>query len=618
MLLALKHRGPDGEGLFTYKGLGMGMRRLAILDVAHGHQPYRSEDGRVIAVFNGEIYNFRELAEKLVAHGHRLASRADGEVIVHLYEEYGPQFVQEIKGMFAIAVYDLRTETLFLARDHIGQKPLYVLEIDDTFAFASEMKAFMAIDGYLPEVNYDLLPTYLGHRFVTGPETLLRHVTKLMPGEQMTVTHHGRKRVVTRKTYWRPLLEEPDRFGDLQAWTEQLDVLLTEVVASHLVADVSVGVFLSGGIDSSILTALTTKLSPQPLEAWSAHFSEGFPGYNESSWANTVAEWCHAPLHRVDVGPLITPERLRELAYVLDEPLGDPTVLPLDGIARAASRHHRVMLSGEGADEIFAGYAGYGEVESLARLRFLPQGLRNWWIRANLRGSGALRRSIEPISVRYRGVGFTFSGEEQARLLNPAIRASDRSPAVQQYFNDQGHLSDLQSMQGFDLRWFLPDDVLLKADRIGMHHGLEIRVPYCDPEVVELALKIPLALRRYRKDNKRVLRGVGEKYLPNKVVYRPKQGFPTPLSYLMRGVLYDLVYDTLTSANFRHSGLFHPQQVDTLLAQLQTPSESASRKVYALLMFQLWVEEFVHQGRQRLMNDSISATSFTGLEDLTF
>ncbi len=597
MLEAIKHRGPDGEGSFIEKGLGLGMRRLAILDVANGHQPYVSEDGQVVAVYNGELYNYPALKDEVLARGHKLKSGADGEVLVHLYEEYGAHFLDRITGMFAVAIWDRKRQELMLARDRIGQKPLYVLDTERTFAFSSEIKAFMGMDDYHPAIDERVIPSYLGHRFAPAPHTLLKNVTKLRPGEAMRIKRDGRKE---RWIYWEPQLEEPDSHGELVQWVDRLDSLMREVVTSHLASDVPLGLFLSGGVDSSVLTALAARSHQGDLDAWSAAFPEEYPGYDEFAWAKRVADQYQIPIRRVNVDPAITPDRVRELAYILDEPMADPTVLPLDGVAEAASQVNTVMLSGEGADEIFSGYAGYGEVESLRRLRRIPPFVRQWWVNRGLKGAGALKRASEPIHDRYRGVGFTFDPGEQMSLLRPDLAGLDRTAAIREYWENHEQISELQAMQGFDVRWFLPDDVLLKADRIGMHHNLEIRVPYCDHQVVELALKIPLALRRMRHYDKRVLRAMAERYLPKEVVYRPKRGFPTPLTSLLAGPLYDMAYDTLTDPGFYAQGWFQPEAVENLLGQLASRSPAAARKVYALLMFELWNQELVGKGRARL------------------
>lgn len=597
MLDTLKHRGPDGEGSFVERGLGLGMRRLAILDVAHGHQPYISENGSLVAVFNGELYNYPHLKEQVEHRGHILRSRADGEVLVHLYEDYGANFLEHVTGMFALAIWDRSRHELLLARDRIGQKPLYVLDTDRTFAFASEIKAFLGLGEFTPTVDERALSSYLGHRFTPAPQTLLKHVTKLQPGEALRVRANGRRE---RWRYWTPDLAEPDSEGTLDQWAEKLDSLLTEVVRSHLASDVPLGLFLSGGLDSSVLAALAAQGHTGPMHAWSASFPADFPGYDEFQWAKRVADLYNFSIHRVDVNPSITPERVRELAYVLDEPMADPTVLPLDGVAAAASRYNTVMLSGEGADEIFGGYAGYGEAASLDWIRRIPLGLRQWWIAHDLKGAGAFRRAGQPIGDRYRGVGYTFSPQEQAALLNPDLVGPDRIAPIRDYWESARSLPDLQAMQGFDVRWFLPDDVLLKADRVGMHHNLEIRVPYCDHEIVELALKIPLALRRRGRLDKRVLRRAGEKHLPSEVVYRPKQGFPTPLTSLMAGALYDVAYDSLTDARFKARGWFRPEAVESLLSRLAAHDSTAARKTYALLMLELWVEELVESGPSRV------------------
>ncbi len=574
------------------RGLGLGMCRLAIQDVAHGHQPYISEDGRIIAVFNGEIYNYPQLRSILVMKGHHLRSRADGEVLVHLYEEYGQDFLAHLSGMFAVAVWDKKSRQLLLARDRIGQKPLYLLNTPDTLAFASEIKAFMGVDGYYPAVDEQALPAYLGHRYVPAPQTLLHNVTKLRPGEVVRIGRDGKWH---RQLYWDLPLQEAQDQGSLGEWAQKLEQLLRGVVHSHLAADVPIGLFLSGGVDSSLLAALAAREYDGRLETWSGGFSSRYPQYEEFRWAKQVASAQGLPIHTVDVGQLVSPQRVRELAYILDEPMADPTVLPLDGLVAAASRNHRVILTGEGADEVFGGYAGYGEVESLRWLSQVPPGIRQWWVKQGWKGAGALTRAAIPVSERYRGVGFTFSGLEQSNLLAPDLAFPDRAGAVREYWRDAAGIAALQAMQGFDVRWFLGDDVLLKTDRIGMHHHVEVRAPYCDHQIVQLAFQIPLDLRRGAYHDKRVLRQVAERYLPNAIVYRRKKGFPTPLTALMAGPFYRAAYDSLTDDRFIHRGWFRPDAVQSLLSRLGRRNPTIARQIYALWMLELWMEELVEK-----------------------
>lgn len=597
MLRALEHRGPDGEGRYQGRQLVMGMRRLAIVDPLHGHQPYRSESGHLVAVYNGEIYNYPELRREMLARGHTLASDADGEVLVHLYEEYGADFLTHLRGMYALALWDEREGVLLLARDRTGQKPLYLWEHGQTVAFASELKGLMALEEFAPQIDVRQLSTYLAHRFVPAPLTMLKDVTKLEPGEAMRLYADGRRQ---RWFYWQPALEAIDESISAEQWEERLDALLEETVAEHLMADVPVGLFLSGGLDSSLLAAAAARHYPGTLDAWSAAFGADYPGYDESAWAQRVADQFGIRLHPVDVEWVITAERLAELAYVLDEPMADPTVLPLDGLARHAAQSHRVVLSGEGADEIFAGYAGYGEAASLSRLKYLPAPLRRWWARLDWPGSGAARRSLIPLAERYRGVGFTFSPEQQDRLLWDPLRGSDRTAAVSEYWNHARSLPELQAMQGFDIRWFLPDDVLLKADRIGMHYHLEIRVPYCDHRLVELALAIPVQWRRRGGEGKYFLRRVAQRRLPRPVAQRKKRGFPTPLTDLLTGRLRAVAWETLTDPGALIRQWVNPAEVERWLGALDVRGPAASRQIYALLMLELWSQEMVaHRQRAR-------------------
>ena len=602
MLAGMQHRGPDDEGRFFDGDLGLGMRRLAVRDVAGGRQPYRSEDGQVIAVFNGEIYNYAELKQRVEAHGHRLRSDTDGEVLVHLYEMDGVDFVSQLRGMFAIALWDKSHQRLLLARDHLGQKPLYIFESGATLAFASELKVFYSLPGFMGEWDPEFLPAYLGHRFVPAPDTLVRGVKKLSPGEAMVVERH---RAPKKWFFWQPKIVAPSRTASLEELSRELDSLLQETVATHLDADVPLGIFLSGGLDSSLLAALASRPMSRPITAWVAHFPARSSDYDESSWAKQVAQQFGLAVRTIDVESSFAPERLRQLAYVLDEPMADPTVLPLDALARAASLEETVMLSGEGADEIFAGYAGYGEPDSLRLLKRVPAPLRRWWMKRGWPGAGAFDRSFIPMAERYRGVGYTFAEGEQESLLRPEYRRSDRPRAVDAYWGEAEDLPELQAMQGFDVRWFLADDVLHKADRVGMHHHLEIRVPYCDYRVVEFALTLPLGFRRTAKEDKRILRQVAQAHLAQPVVSRPKQGFPTPLTDFMNGEASEWIRDLLTDARAETRAWLVPNQVSALLGQLGPGKGTIARQIYAVVMLELWAQEMKSRHAGALSAQSI-------------
>ena len=603
MLARMVHRGPDGEGTYFDQTVSLGMRRLAVIDVADGIQPYRSEDGRVVAVFNGELYNYPELARVVTSRGHRLNSRTDGEVLVHLYELYSSDLVAHLRGMFAFAIWDSRHQRLLLARDHVGQKPLYILEDDQGIAFSSELKAFYGLAGWRPKIDPELLATYLAHRYVPAPFTMMRGVSKLQPGEAMMLYANGRRQ---RWFYWQPPLAEPQAWREPEAATADLDVLLGETVRDHLTADVPVGVFLSGGLDSSLITAMAAQVrGGSHLRAWTAAFPGEYAGYDESEWAAEIAGRLRMPLERVEVDSGISPERLKELAYILDEPMADPTVLPLDGLARAVRGQAVVILSGEGADETFAGYAGYGEPASLRQLQRIPAGLRRIWLASGLPGKGALERSFSPISDRYRGVGFTFDRASQEHILRPEWHRADRLETMIHYWDRMQAISPLQAMQGFDVKWFLADDVLLKMDRIGMHHHLEVRAPFCDYRIVEWALRSPLTFRRNGNRDKWILRQVAERHLPKALVRRPKRGFPTPLTALLAGPLHQMAWDVLSHPRALIYDWLEPTAVRALLAASNVPSPPSylARQIYALVMFEFWLQNVREQSTLKLRRE---------------
>jgi asparagine synthase (glutamine-hydrolysing) len=587
MLQHMAHRGPDGEALVDGPAGTVGMNRLAVLDPAGSVPPYRSEDGSVAVVFNGEIYNHRALRDELKTRGHLLPDGSDGTILPHLYEEYGLAMFERLVGMFALAVMDRRRGELHLARDRLGIKPLYLWRRGHTVRFASELTAFAAWPDFPPPVREDRLAHYLACRFVPGPDTLLAGIQKLEPGTVVTVAVDGRMR---RRTWWTlPLAPAPRRVSARHA-EEEFRALWRDVVRDHLQADRRLGFFLSGGLDSTLLAA--ARPSPDAiLPALVLGPGHHGPSYDERHAAAAVAEATGLSL---ETAPLEdpTPEDIRAVVRHLGEPLGDPTVLSFDRLARAArAAGWTVALSGEGADELFFGYPHYREAFWLDALapaaRWFartPIGAR--YLAGSGPGAGRLRAALATPAAYYRGVGVTFPRPELV-----GASSLEALPLLPDAFGTaRESRSRLDQMRAFDICWFLPDDTLLKCDRLGMRYQVEVRVPYLDHRVVEWAWRHPPALFLTPWASKRLPRRAARSLLGT-AARRPKRGFPTPLGRWLAGPLRPFARDVLESRAFRERGWVDPRAVDRLLAGVRPEGSAAGRQVWALLALALWAED---------------------------
>jgi asparagine synthase (glutamine-hydrolysing) len=592
MLNRMAHRGPDGHALVDGPAGTVGMNRLAVLDPAGSPPPYLSEDGSVAVVFNGEIYNHRALRAELTARGHVLAGAGDGEVLPHLYEEYGLNLLDRLVGMFALAVVDRRRGELHLARDRLGIKPLYVWVRGRTVRFASELTALAAWPDFPPAVREDRLPHYLACRFVPGPDTLLAGIEKIVPGTVLTVGADGRMR---RRTWW-TLPDRPPEPVPARRAEEEFRALWSRVVQDHLEADRTLGVFLSGGLDSSLLAAALpgqARLLPALVLGPGGHGT----AFDERAGARAVAQATGLSLETAPFDDP-TPDEVRAVVRHLGEPLGDPTVLSFDRLARAArAAGWTVALAGEGADELFFGYPHYREafwLDGLAPLarrlaRTAPGGR---YLAGRGPGAGRLRAALAPPPAYYRGVGVTFPRPEDIGAAPLEVLPFDtRSVGVPVHDRPR-----LEQMRAFDIRWFLPDDTLLKCDRLGMRYQVEVRVPYLDHRVVEWAWLRPPRL---------FIRPWAAKLLPRRVAAsllgraarQPKNGLPTPLGRWLTGPLRSFAEDVLHSRSFRERGWVDADRVDALFAGIRPEGSAAGRQIWALLALELWAQEIADRGR---------------------
>jgi len=592
MLDALRHRGPDDEGVHVAQGVALGMRRLAIVDPVGGAQPFYSEDRQIVAVVNGEIYNHKELRRRLERRGHRFAGGSDAEVVVHLYEETGPSFAAELAGMYAVALYDAARRTLVLARDPLGIKPLLWRRLGREVAFASELRALLAV-GERPDLNLAALDRYLLYRTAVGEETIVEGIRRVPPGAVQIVHADG------RTEHLRPARPaEPWRGGDLEAAADELDRRLRAAVERHLQGDQPIGVLLSGGIDSGLVLHYAAAALGSQLRAYTAGFQGfGVEGEEFGPTAATAAAYA-VPLTTVELGPDDAERHLLALNFDIDEPNGDPTALPLRAIAERAAEDVPVVLSGEGADELFAGYPGYDEplvVERFSRL--VPRPLRAALARSPLPGRGLARRSLTELRHRYLGVGMSWLDAERQGLYLPEVRAylaAHRPGAIAEAAFSAAEASGhdwLGAMLQVDRAVWLADEALLKLDRLTMSFGLEARVPYLDQSVVALADALPWAHKVAPGQSKRVLREVARRHLPPAAAQRPKRGFPSPISALLAGPLRSFAYDALTDSTARGRGLFDPVAVQAALERQNGRPGQGGRRVYVLLALELWLRQ---------------------------
>jgi asparagine synthase (glutamine-hydrolysing) len=601
---AMEHRGPDGEGVWLGPRVMLGHRRLAIIDLsAAADQPATNETGSVRLVFNGEVYNFAELRRELEPN-HHFRSHGDTEVLAHGYEQWGMAgLLKRVRGMFALALWDGDREELHLARDPLGKKPLYYAEEGGALHFASTLPALLELLGRVPEVRPEAVQDYLLQLCVPGDECWVEGVQKLLPAEHLVF----RAGTTTRSRYWSATFAAQEDASE-GAWLERMDAELRRAVRDRLVSDVPLGVFLSGGVDSSLVAALAAELSSGPVTTVSAGFVE--EGFSELPYARTVADHLgtrhHEHMIRADAAAI-----LPWLVYTAGEPFGDHAVLPAMLLAQAARQHMTVVLSGDGGDEVFAGYPG----PLLARLSgpyrtMVPGPLRRQGIPAMLRwlethgASGParrLRRLAEPSRERLDWV-FDALGERGYRgrldlVLAPELRArlGSRDPDLRwrRAFQSADGPTDADRVLFTELTTLLPDQFLVKADVATMAYGLEGRSPLLDVGVVELAGRIPAAVKTAGLQPKRLLKRLAERYVPREVLYRKKHGFSVPTGRWIRGPLRAATREILTSEAAMRRGLFDPRGVERLLDEHFSGRADHGQRLWLLLQAELWMCMFV-------------------------
>ena len=597
----LRHRGPDDSGEYQDEFATLFHERLSIIDLKTGHQPMSSEDGRLWIVFNGEIYNYQELRDELVTRGHIFATQSDTETILHLYEEMGERCPERLIGMFAFAIWDSRDRTLFLARDRLGVKPLFYAAARGNFLFASELKAILAHGGVPRELDPEGLDRYLTFMYVPAPGTIIRGVEKLLPGHTLTLRDDGTKR--TRRYWELPAAGDIRRnlsFGDAAA---RLRELLQESVRYRLISEVPLGAYISGGLDSSLAVGLMSRASNEAVNTFSVGFEER--GFDERPYARRMAE-AFRTNHRELVVRHHSADQLPGIIRSLDEPVADAAAIPTWFMAQLTKEHVTVVLTGEGADELFAGYSHYKIFSWMDKLS--PLSPRSAARRVGrMFGSGAAARGCEFVGKlndrtgAYLALKSVFSQAEKGKLYGEGLRSARGTitPAaeiVRRFMEDEGPY--LQRLLRLDISTWLPDDLLVKVDRMTMAHAVEARVPYLDHRVVEAVMRMPPEWKLRGFVGKRILRRVGDDVLPHDIVRRRKTGFAVPVGEWTAGKMRDLVMDLLGPRAVLRRGLFEPRTVSRLITQ-DSCGMFRLRQLWTLVCLEIWCRAFLDSGSGR-------------------
>lgn len=595
----IAHRGPDDSGHWTSGNVALGHRRLSIIDVSPaGHQPMGSDDGSVWITYNGECYNYAELAAGLRARGHTFRSDSDTEVILHLYQERGERFLEAIDGMFALAIWDARKQCLLLARDRVGIKPLYYFADDERFLFASEMKGLLADPRVSSEVDHSALAEYFHLLSIPDARCILKGVHKLPAGHSLNVTARG----LERRKYW-DFAVRPDRRMSFEDACAQFDTRFAAAVESHMVADVPVGAFLSGGVDSSSIVAVGSRVAAMPMDTFSVTFP-GLAEFDESPFAAAVATHCGAQHHEFNLTPNLV-DGISRVVWHADEPFAISSAFALYFLAQVARERVKVVLSGDGGDELFAGYLWrHVDFPILPGAQKLPPAI------AKLLPSWIGRRRRER-DERYLRSFSCFQSNELTELLEPELVPSVvgalRDSVVQRCFDEAPGEDQLDRKLYTDMKTTLVSEMLTKVDRMTMAHGLEARVPFLDHHLVEWAFTVPSGHKLHDGQGKYLVKKAMEPYLPHDILYRPKQGFNVPMKLWMRAELQDFVRSSLDSRRFVERGLYQRGAVADLLDSHFSGRVDASNKIFALLMLELWFQRFIDNRRDCFVEPDLVA-----------
>ncbi len=597
MMDKIVHRGPDSAGQYIDEKISMGFRRLSIIDLDNGSQPMFNEDKKIVITFNGEIYNHQELRQELIEKGHIFANNADTEVLIHAYEEYGEDMLCKLRGMFAFVIWDSEKEIVFAARDFFGIKPFYYTIADGHFIYASEIKSILEHPAYKKEVNLIALENYLTFQYSVLEETFFKGIYKLMPSFCLTY-HDGKLNI---KRYWEPTFDM-DESKNLDCWIDEIDKAMLDSVEHHKISDVEVGSFLSSGVDSSYVAAVFNG---------DKTFTVGFDydKYNEISYAKSLSD----KIKIDNYSKLVSSEEywnaIPKILYHMDEPLADPAAIALYFVSQTAAKHVKVALSGEGADEFFGGYNIYHEPHDLASFQKLPSVLRKALAKLaeilpfKFKGKNFLIRASKPVEERFIGNAFMFNEKERSKLLKNPTGKYHHTELTKPFYDKVKNQDDVTKMQYIDINFWLIGDILLKADKMSMAHSLEVRVPFLDKKVFEIARHIPTKYKVNKKNTKYAMRMAAHRHLPDMVAEKKKLGFPVPIRIWIKDEKY---YNKIKKAfTSKAASIFF--NTDVLMKYLNDHKEGKadnSRKIWTVYMFLVWYNNFFGNGYNGSMTTS--------------
>jgi len=604
MNACIVHRGPDEDGFFVNENVALAMRRLAIIDLAGGQQPIFNQDKSSVIVFNGEIYNFQTLRTDLIEQGDKFSTNCDTEVILHLYDRYGADCVQYLRGMFAFAIWDFRDKSLFIARDRVGKKPLlYSFTENGDLIFGSEFTALLSHPALSREVDYEAIDSYLSYLCVPAPLTAFKQIRKLEPAHWLR-WKDGR---IETKRYWLPDFSKKIKITEEEA-IEETTRILREATKLRLISEVPLGAFLSGGVDSSAVVALMAQESAKPVKTFSIGFEE--QDYSELKYAKRVAEHLGAEYNEFIVRPNAL-EVLPTLVEHYGEPYADPSAIPTYYVSKETRKYVTVALNGDGGDESFVGYERHVAMKFAETYHKLPKSLRKYLIEPSItaipsptnfrnrfvRFQRFLRAASMPKDERYFLWLSTFDDSAKQELYSADLKARTANSKPLEYFSKYISNSNgkgiIDTVLLTDLMNYLPNDLLVKVDIASMANSLEARSPFLDHKVIEFAASLPENIKQQGKDTKSLLKKVAARLVPKEVIYRPKMGFGVPLKYWLGNELQAFTREVLLSEKAKNRGLFDAKTVERLIDEQKRDTKDNSWKIWTLLMLELWFQRFI-------------------------
>lgn len=600
----MKHRGPDSEGLWTDETVALGMRRLSVIDLHTGEQPVYSEDKSIVVMMNGELYNYREVRADLEKRGHKFVTSSDTEILPHLYEEHGEAMLDHINGMFAFALWDKRRKKLLIARDKFGEKPLYYGVFDGKLIFASELKVLLENPSFKGEINLDSLRQFLSFDYVPAPNSIFQGISKL-PAAHFLSVENGE--IKTRR-YWNLTWQKSRTDLSLSDSAGKLRELLADAVRMRLVADVPLGILLSGGVDSSTVAAFATQFSTEKVKTFSIGFEED--SFDESKYARQVANHLNTEHYEDKLSVEKAADLISEIGLWLDEPMSDGSLIPTFLLSRFVRKYVTVALGGDGGDEIFAGYPMYFAHKVANFYNGIPSVFRNNLIEPvvnnlpvsnknlsfDYKAKRFVRASKYDLVTRHHSWFGSFSLDEQQRVLSKDVLAKT-SDEIYKGAKDLLEIcdaeNDIEKMQFLDINFYMAEDILTKVDRASMAVSLEVRAPFLDPRIAQFAAQLPLEYKLKGSKGKYILKKAVEPLLPKNILHRPKKGFGVPIAEWLKGRLNPLMHEMLDAKRLKEQGLFDADFVQKLIKEHETNAASHHKQLWTLLVFQLWYDNFL-------------------------